>query len=208
MRMREILARILAQGHAMDHPGIDPGQPEDERMHDPHAPSAVLVAITERAEPGVILTQRSSRLRTHAGQVAFPGGRLDEGDPDVVAAALREAEEEIGLPPDVVDVIGTTDPYRTRTGFAIVPVIGVIPPDLPFVPHEHEVDSIFEVPLAYALDPARRTEHVVEDVDGSMRHYYEILWRDHRIWGVTAAMLVNLSYRLDPAVLRSLGGGR
>lgn len=206
MRLRDRLAEMLAQGHALDHPDIDPGILKLVEDRD-HAPSAVLVAITDRPEPGLILTLRSDKLRNHAGQVAFPGGRVDPSDADVVAAALREAEEEIALSPSLVDVIGTTDPYNTHSGYAIVPVIGVIPPDIPLIPHPHEVEAIFEVPLAYALDPARRTRLMTE-WEGEVRHYHEIVWEDRRIWGVTAAMLVNLSYRLDPAALRDMGGTR
>lgn len=206
MLLRDRLARILAEGHARDHSEIDSGVLKMMDDGAEHAPSAVLVAITDRPEPGLILTQRSARLRNHAGQVAFPGGRIDPHDIDAVAAALREAEEEIGLSPSLVDVIGPTDPYRTHSGFAIVPVIAVIPPDIPLVPHPHEVDAIFEVPLVYALDPARRTQHETE-WEGEIRHYHEIVWEDRRIWGVTAAMLVNLSYRLEHDLLREIGGG-
>ncbi len=159
------------------------------------APAAVLVAITDRPEPGLILTQRAESLRKHAGQIAFPGGRVDEGDADEIAGALREAEEEIGLPPTAVEVIGTSDRYHSFTGFDIVPVLGVIPPDLPLVPREAEVADWFEVPLAYVLDPANRVRHAV-DFQGATRHYYEILWQGRRIWGVTAAILANLSHRL------------
>lgn len=159
------------------------------------APAAVLVAITDRPEPGLILTQRSASLRKHPGQVAFPGGRVDEADAGEVAAALREAQEEIALPRDQVEVIGTSDRYHTFTGFDIVPVLGVIPPDLPLTPQADEVDSLFEVPLAYALDPANRVRHSAE-FKGVERHYYEIMWEDRRIWGVTAAILANLSRRL------------
>jgi 8-oxo-dGTP pyrophosphatase MutT (NUDIX family) len=205
MRLRDRLAVMLAEGHARDHPGIDPGMLQLLEDRD-HAPSAVLVAITDRPEPGLILTQRSDKLRNHAGQVALPGGRVDPADADVVEAALREAEEEIALPRSLVDVIGTTDPYRTHSGFAIVPVIAVIPPDVPLLAHPGEVDAIFEVPLAYALDPARRTRKQSQ-WNGPVRHYHEILWEDRRIWGVTAAMLVNLSYRLDRVALRGIGSG-
>lgn len=200
MRLRDALERLLAEGHARDHAAIDPGQ-DVSLSGEEHAPAAVLVAITDRADPGVILTKRSATLSKHAGQVAFPGGRMDPEDADLVATALREAEEEIALPPDRVDILGTTDPYRTMTGFAIVPVVGVIPPDLPLVPREGEVDAIFEVPLAYLLDPDRRTRHMVKMDGGEDRHYHEILWQDWRIWGVTAAMIVNLSHRLDRLTL-------
>jgi 8-oxo-dGTP pyrophosphatase MutT (NUDIX family) len=168
--------------------------PELAATPDPAA-AAVLVAITDRDEPGVILTQRTETLRRHAGQVAFPGGRVDPGDADAVAAALREAEEEIALPQDRVEIIGTADRYRTGTGFGIVPVIGVVPPDLTLIPSEAEVASVFEVPLAYLFDPAN-LQRGRAMWQGRERHYYEINWQDRRIWGATAAMIVNLSRRL------------
>lgn len=158
--------------------------------------AAVLIAITDRAEPGVILTRRTDTLRRHAGQVAFPGGRIDPEDADAVAAALREAEEEIALPRDAVEVVGITDRFRTGTGYRIVPVVGVVPPDLPLVPHEAEVAAVFEVPLAFLLDPANHRETSAE-WQGHTRRFYEIPWPDHRIWGATAGMVVNLSRRLQ-----------
>src|SRR3546814_21082401 len=107
-------------------------------------PAAVLVPVTDRAEPGVILTQRTKTLSRHPGQIAFPGGRVDPGDADVTAAALREAEEEIGLPPARVTVIGAADRYRTITGFEVTPIVGVVPPDLVLTPHEAGVAEVFE----------------------------------------------------------------
>ncbi|WP_370310437.1 CoA pyrophosphatase [Sphingobium abikonense] len=159
------------------------------------APAAVLVAITDRPEPGLILTERSMALRKHAGQVAFPGGRVDPSDADAIAGALREAQEEIALPPDRVELVGISDRYQTFTGFDIVPVLGVVPPDLPLRAQESEVASWFEVPLAFALDPANRIRREVEYA-GAMRTYYEIHWEGRRIWGITAAILANLSRRL------------
>lgn len=159
------------------------------------APAAVLVAVTDRAEPGLILTERATTLRNHAGQIAFPGGRVDPGDADAIAGALREAQEEIALAPHHVDVIGTTDRYRTFTGFDIVPVLGVIPPDLPLRAQEGEVADWFELPLGFALDPANRIRREVEFA-GATRHYYEICWEGRRVWGITAAILANLSRRL------------
>lgn len=161
----------------------------------PTTAAAVLVPVTDRAEPGVILTQRTDTLRRHAGQVAFPGGRVDPEDADVVAAALREAEEEIALPPAAVRVIGAGDRYRTGTGYDVTPIIGIIPPDLVLVPSEAEVAAVFEVPLAFLLDPANHREASVE-WQGRMRSFYEIHWGDRRIWGATAGMIVNLSRRL------------
>ena len=164
--------------------------------HDPAegTPAAVLVAITDRPEPGLILTVRREHMRTHAGQVAFPGGRVDPGE-DAIAAALREAQEEILLDPAAVDVIGIVEPYRTVTNYRVTPVIGVIPPDLPLEPHEHEVADWFEAPFAFVLDPANHVEHSAL-FQGRERHYYEIVWNGRRIWGATAAMIVNLSRRL------------
>ena len=156
--------------------------------------AAVLVAITNRAEPGVILTIRREHMLTHAGQIAFPGGRLDAGE-DAVTAALREAHEEILLEPEAVDVVRSIEPYRTVTGYVVTPVIGVIPPDLPLTPHEHEVADWFEAPLAFLLDPVNQVRQTAL-FQGRERHYYEIVWDGRRIWGATAAMIVNLSRRL------------
>ena len=165
-----------------------------EQDHDTGSPAAVLVAITDRPNPGVILTVRREHLRTHAGQVAFPGGRIDAGE-DAVAAALREAHEEILLDPALVEVVGTADAYRTVTDFLVTPVLGVIPPDLPLEPHEHEVADWFEAPLDFILDP-RNQQRRSALFQGRERHYYEIDWNGRRIWGATAAMIVNLSRRL------------
>jgi 8-oxo-dGTP pyrophosphatase MutT (NUDIX family) len=157
--------------------------------------AAVLIAITDRAEPGLILTQRPETMRRHPGQVAFPGGRIDPEDTDAIEAALREAEEEVALPRAQVHVIEPLPVYRTITGFEITPVVGVIPPDLPLVPHDREVAAVFEVPLAFLFDPANRTEQRIM-VEGTERRYFEIMWGERRIWGATAAMLANLSARL------------
>jgi 8-oxo-dGTP pyrophosphatase MutT (NUDIX family) len=157
-------------------------------------PAAVLIAITDRADPGVILTVRREHMRTHAGQIALPGGRLDEGE-NAVEAALREAHEELVLPSHAVEVIGSLEPYRTVTGYIVTPIIGVIPPDLPLEPHEHEVADWFEAPLAFLTDPANQQRRSAL-FQGRERHYWEIVWNGRKIWGATAAMLVNLSRRL------------
>ena len=175
---------VLLAGDVLDEPGVE------------CTPAAVLVAVVDRREPGVILTERPATMRKHPGQISFPGGRIDPCDDGAVAAALREAEEEIGLPPHEVEVIGTADLYRTITGFEVTPVIGVIPPDLPLTPHPGEVAGMFEAPLHYLLDPARHTIRTVQ-WQGSERCYYEIDWEGRRIWGATAAMIVNLSRRLE-----------
>ena len=192
------LARRLAAAMTGAHPDTTylAGDSPDLAALPTPAEAAVLVAVTDRAEPGVILTQRTDTLRHHAGQVAFPGGRIDPTDRDAVAAALREAEEEIGLRQSDVAVVGTADRYRTGTGFAITPIIGVVPPDLALTPSEAEVAAVFEVPLAYLLDPANQ-QQASAMWQGRERHYYEIPWQDRRIWGATAAMIVNLSRRLQ-----------
>jgi 8-oxo-dGTP pyrophosphatase MutT (NUDIX family) len=158
-------------------------------------PAAVLVAIVDRPDPTVILTLRPETMRKHPGQISFPGGRIDPGDDGPIAAALREAEEEIGLPPGAVEIIGIADIYRTITGFEVTPVVGIVPPDLPLSPHPGEVAAMFEAPLYYLLDPAHH--HVRSALwRGQERHYYEIDYEGRRIWGATAAMIVNLSRRL------------
>jgi 8-oxo-dGTP pyrophosphatase MutT (NUDIX family) len=158
-------------------------------------PAAVLIAMTDAQRPGMILTVRREHLRTHAGQVAFPGGRIDPGE-SAVAAALREANEELGLNPADVAIIGELEPYRTITGFDVIPVLGVIPPDPALEPHEHEVADWFEAPLDFVLDPENHRRRTAL-FQGRDRHYYEINWNGRKIWGATAAMIVNLSLRLE-----------
>ncbi len=192
MNLVERLRVALAAEHGEvllpgDHFDFDP----EGRGH----PAAVLVAVTDRSDPGVILTQRTETLRRHAGQIAFPGGRIDPGDDGPIGAALREAEEEIALPASQVAVIGTADRYRTVTGYDVTPVIGVVPPDLALVPAEAEVAYVFEAPLSFLLDHANHRE-ARANYQGHERRYYEIMWGDRRIWGATAAMIVNLSRRL------------
>ncbi|PZU79120.1 MAG: CoA pyrophosphatase [Sphingomonas sp.] len=167
---------------------------DDLPGHEAMAAAAVLVPITDRPRPGLILTQRTETLRKHAGQVAFPGGRIDPGE-DAVAAALREADEEIALPRDAVRVIGAADRYRTGTGFSITPIVAIVPPDLALIPSGAEVASVFEVPLDFVLDSANHRA-VSAMWQGRERHYYEMIWQDRRIWGATAGMIVNLSRRL------------
>jgi 8-oxo-dGTP pyrophosphatase MutT (NUDIX family) len=159
-------------------------------------PAAVLIAITDRPKPGLILTVRRDDMRTHAGQIAFPGGRIDPGE-DRVAAALREAHEELLLDSSSADVVAELDPYRTVTGFVVTPIVAVVPPDLALTPHEHEVADWFEAPLGFLLDPANQQLRSAL-FQGRERHYYEIPWGGRRIWGATAAMIVNLSRRLGP----------
>jgi 8-oxo-dGTP pyrophosphatase MutT (NUDIX family) len=177
----------------------EPLEGDDYQAAGEHVPASVLIAITDRPEPGVILTLRQASLRRHAGQIAFPGGRIDPEDESPVAAALREAWEEIGLEPADVAVVGTMPSYRTGSGYHIVPVIGVVAPDLPITPHEVEVAAVFEVPLSFLIDSAN---HVLSSrvFDGRERHFHVIEWQDRRIWGITAALIVNLSQRLQGLV--------
>ncbi|HEX7695082.1 MAG TPA: CoA pyrophosphatase [Sphingomonas sp.] len=193
--MSELSRRLRA---ALDHvhaPELLPGDRPGITIDGPRTPAAVLVAVVDRIEPGLILTQRTESLRRHAGQIAFPGGRIDPGDAGAADAALREAQEEIALPRDAVTLVGEADRYLTVTGFEVTPVVGVIPPDLDYHPNEAEVADVFEVPLAYVLDPANHVEASAE-WQGRTRYFYEIHWGDRRIWGATAAMLINLSRRL------------
>lgn len=191
-----LAARLRAALYDPHQPDLLPGDQRWEQFGDgPLTPAAVLVAVTDRDEPGVIFIQRTDTMRKHAGQTAFPGGRIDPEDADATAAALREAEEEIALPRSAVIVIGAADRYTTGTGYDITPVIGVVAPDLDYHPNEAEVADVFEVPWRHVLDPANHFEREVM-FQGRMRQYYEILWQDRRIWGATAAMIVNLSRRL------------
>ncbi len=186
-RLRDALA------HEPASPPLEADLPDEEALDTIAA--AVLIGVTARAEPGVILTVRREHMRTHAGQVAFPGGRIDPGE-DAVSAALREAWEELGLEPQAAEVVGAIDPYRTVTGYVVTPVLAVVEPDQPLSPHEYEVADWFEAPLGYVLDPVNQQRKSAL-FQGRERHYYEIVWNDRRIWGATAAMLVNLSRRLQ-----------
>ncbi len=187
------LADVFERGHRTDIPDLmtDARFGTAERTAD----AAVLIAVTDRTDPGVILTQRPSGMRSHPGQVAFPGGKIDPGE-DAVAAALREAHEELNLDPAHVRVIGATDRYQTGTGFDVTPVLGVIPPDLPLVPNPGEVDSWFEAPLRLMLEREHWAEHEVF-WNGAMRRYLEYHHEGFRIWGVTAAIIANLARRIE-----------
>ncbi|WP_380874566.1 hypothetical protein ACFB49_48840 [Sphingomonas sp. DBB INV C78] len=196
MTLAERLRAALATGQTRDPVLLerDDGDFAIE-VGEPLVPAAVLVPFVDRPEPTILLILRPETMRRHAGQIAFPGGRVDPGDDGVVGAALREAQEEIGLAPSLVDVIGSVDTYRTITGYQVTPVIGVVPPDLVLTPQPAEVADIFEVPLAHLLEPMNHVEQAVE-WQGRERRYFEIFWEGRRIWGATAAMIVNLGRRL------------
>jgi len=196
MRLVDRLAEALERGRLRS-PVLLEGDVLDPADGD-LTPAAVLVPVVDRPEPTVILTQRPKTMRKHPGQISFPGGRMDPQDDGPVDTALREAEEEIGLPRAQVRVIGTADRYRTITGFEVTPVLAVVPPGLPLAPQPGEVDEMFEAPLHYLLDPRHQQVRTAQ-WQGHERCYFEIEWEGRRIWGATAAMIVNLARRLELA---------
>ena len=157
--------------------------------------AAVLVGIIAHRDPTVLLTRRTESLRRHAGEISFPGGRVEAADACGVSAALREAEEEVGLAPEAVQPLGLLDPYDTISGFRVLPVVATIGPGAALRPDPGEVAEAFEVPLAFLLDPCN-CERVEGEFRGRVRHYFQFRYAGHRIWGATAAMLVNLRQRL------------
>lgn len=153
--------------------------------------AAVLIPVVLHEELTVLFTQRTAHLKSHAGQVSFPGGRAEPGDASAEYTALREAEEEIGLPRERVEVLGRLPDYRTRTGFRVTPVIGIVVPPLELAPDPREVESVFEVPLDFLLDERNR-ERRTREFQGLQVGYYVYEYQGHVIWGATAGMLVNL----------------
>ena len=161
----------------------------------PIRPAAVLVPIVDHPEPAVLLTQRAQHLPDHAGQVSFPGGKIDKADADPCASALREAEEEIGLSREHVEPLGYLDLYMTTLGYRIVPVIARVKPGFTLKLNTSEVDATFEVPLAFLMDQSNVQRHS-RDWQGMTRHYYAITFGERYIWGVTAGILRNLHERI------------
>lgn len=189
------LARLQSALAGMKGQPIEPIAPLPRLTDRPFAPAAVLVPIVTHPRPTVILTERRSDMRRHAGEISFPGGRIDPGDADAVAAALREAEEETGMPPTAVTVLGMLDPVLVGTGFIVTPVVGVVAPGLPLAPQEAEVAALFEAPLDEVAAPDRHRLETVEFA-GATRSFYVINYEGRRIWGATARMLVELGKRL------------
>lgn len=161
----------------------------------PLRPAAVLIPVVDRPEPGVILTQRTSHLPNHPGQIAFPGGSIDPEDASPAAAALREAQEEIGLDPQLVEPIGYIDLYLTFSGYRILPLVARVATDYAMTLNAHEVEDAFEVPLAFLMDAQNHALHSRE-WKGLMRRFYAMPYGDRYIWGVTAGILRNLYERI------------
>ena len=157
-------------------------------------PAAVLMPIINKPVPTVLLTQRTETLSRHAGQVSFPGGRVDDADQSPLAAALRETHEETGITSDFITVAGYMEGYETGTGFAILPVVGVLREGFTLLPNPAEVHDIFEVPLSFLLDPKNR-ERQSREWQGRKREFYAFNYGSHYIWGATAAILVNFAER-------------
>jgi 8-oxo-dGTP pyrophosphatase MutT (NUDIX family) len=194
--LRRRLSRVAAEPPCAD---VIFGDEVLAALPKPPVPAAVLVPVIMGAQPSILLTKRTSHLSKHAGQVSFPGGRIDPGDAGPEAAALREAREEIGLPPASVEVLGRLTDHVTGTGYRITPVLALLPPALRYEISPHEVESIFELPVSVVLDPdAPRLQR--QHVGGVWRDYWVWPHPDHFIWGATAAILVQLAKRLRETV--------
>ncbi len=169
--------------------------------------AAVLIPLVARPDGvTVLLTRRTSTLAAHAGQISFPGGRLEPEDRDAHDAALRGTQEEAGLSRAQIALLGAFEEYGTVSGFRVTPIIGIVTPPFTLAPDPIEVDEVFEVPLAFILDPVNR-RHMVEKRDGVERDIYEILYGDYRIWGFTARLLVRLADMIETGEAPQDAGG-
>jgi 8-oxo-dGTP pyrophosphatase MutT (NUDIX family) len=175
---------------------LNPELKGDLAVMAPARPAAVLVPIVLRPALTVLLTQRSPDLRSHAGQISFPGGRVDPGDSGPLACALREAQEEIGLQPACVEPLGFLDSYRTGTGFQVVPVVALVRPHFTLALDAREVAEAFEVPLRFLMDPANHRRDSRDWRGGRRRFFYAMPYAERYIWGATAGMLRNMHQRL------------
>lgn len=169
---------------------------EDGAGDEPLTPAAVLFPIVlHEGGHTVLLTQRTAHLRDHAGQISFPGGRVEAHDCSPMDTALRETEEEIGLARERVEIVGFLPEYRTGTGFRVTPVVALVRPPFDLQPDPFEVAEIFEVPLAFLLDPANHQQHSLH-YRGALRSYFAMPYGEYFIWGATAGMIRSLSERL------------
>ena len=181
-------------------PALVDGDFRDPQDRTAYRDAAVLVPVVER-DSGltILLTRRTAHLRDHAGQISFPGGRVEPGDASPAHTALREAAEEIGLAADRVELLGNLDDHTTATGFRITPVVGLVHQPFELFPDAFEVDEVFELPLEHLFEPANLQRNRIFQ-SGRMHDYYAFPWRDHYIWGATASMLKNLCGLLLDAV--------
>jgi 8-oxo-dGTP pyrophosphatase MutT (NUDIX family) len=199
-----LLERLRSAGHPLREPPS--GEPWNHAeldglldCTDALCAAAVLVPVVMRATgASLILTRRNDTLRHHAGQISFPGGRIEPDDASPAHAALREAHEEIGLAPARTEALGYLDPLATITGFRVLPVLGLVQGEPALTLDPSEVAEAFEVPLSFVLDPANLEEHARE-FRGRMRRYHVIRWQHYDIWGATASMIANLAQRLREA---------
>lgn len=186
-RLRASLLTEPLSGHFVQEDGVD---------DQPLTPAAVLFPIVLRdGGQTVLLTQRTAHLRDHAGQISFPGGRVEAEDLSPSHTALRETEEEIGLPRERIEILGFLPEYRTGTGFRVTPVVALVQPPFDLRPDPFEVAEVFEVPLAFLLDPANHQQHSLH-YRGALRNYFAMPYGDYFIWGATAGMIRSLSERL------------
>jgi 8-oxo-dGTP pyrophosphatase MutT (NUDIX family) len=186
LAQRELGAHIAR--HLLANAPVEPASVEN--------PAAVLIPIVMGPRPGVLLTLRPEEMSLHAGQICFPGGRYQLEDRDFLQTALRETEEKTGISRDAVEVAGFLDPYKTVTGYTVIPVVGLLRGAFTLIPNRKEVDEIFEAPLSHLLEPANHERRSMER-EGKVREFYAIRFEERLIWGARAAMIVNFTKRLS-----------